>query len=195
MTANYDVALKLFSDPQQAHEFATIWKMHSVVGRFCQFYSLGQTMKTRSFGFINDLHWTINERAKRQFVANRTPQSLYKPANTDNRDQVYAAVIATMYFKVFGREMAADDVKVFEKNNKSLAVVGALPAEFLKFFGDLFPSQYWQMASLWRKFILEDDEVTKTVLDLAVKHGYAQSARSLDYCSLCHLFECHAPFF
>jgi len=192
-TANYKVALELFSDPQQAHEFATTWTMHSVIGRFCQFYSLGQTMKTRSFEFIDDLHWALNDRAKDRFVANRTPKSLYKP-ELDSKgkigNQAFAAVIATTYFKVFGRVLdddalklgVADGLKVFEQNKAGLAVVGALPAEFLKFFGDLFPSKYWKMTSLWRKLILADPEVTQIVLEKAVKHGFAQSARSLDYC-------------
>merc|ERR1719474_2348457 len=76
-----------------------------------------------------------------------------------NEDQVFAAVIAAVYFKVFGREMAMEDVEVFKENKMGIAVVGALPAEFLKFFGELFPTKYWKMASLWRRLILEDDEV------------------------------------
>lgn len=181
-TADYDVALSMFSDPQQAHAFATSFDMHSVVNRFCPFYSLGQTMKTVPFEFINDLHWAINERAKDLFSTNCTPQSVYKPTDNTNANQLFAASIAATYYKVFGRELSDENIKCFESNKGSLAVIGVLPTQFLSFFSAAVSSQYWAMTSLWRKLILEDEAVRDIVVRVAAKHGLDQSVRSLNHC-------------
>ena len=181
-TADYGVNLHLFSGSEQCREFASSFAMHSVVRRFCPFYSLGQSMGTKAFRFIDALHRTLNQRATSLFTAHRTPQSVYKPAVTANADELFAAAIAAAFYKLFGREMAAENVRCFESGRVSLAVIGAFPPLFLDFFGDFFPSKYWAMASLWRSFILEDEAVRGIVVRLAAEHGLDQSARALDHC-------------
>jgi len=185
-TADYATALEMYSDRQQAHEFATAFDMHSVVGRFCPFYSLAQTMETEPFKFIDTLHRTLNKRAKDNFREHQTPPSVHVPAPDTKPSELvpklFSATIASTFFKLTGEQMEEEDIKCFESNFPGIPVIGLLPPRFLNFFGDLIPSKYWSMVSLLRSKILANEALSKIVYETAKECDYHTNRRVSDYC-------------
>eukprot|EP01083_Nonionella_stella_P227278 806520_1 len=150
-TSDYNTSLELYSDPQQAHEFSTLYKMHSVVYTFCPFYSLGQTMKINPFEFINELHWEINKIGVENFVTHKTAKNTYVPSDISKPPQLLASSMAVTYNKFFGKAMNEKDVKYIESNMFGLLLIGSIPENFAYFLGGkLLPTQYWRLVCLWR---------------------------------------------